>query len=340
MAHAVSGFVVASASTSSPRSVDFERLREALRELVPTTLRKSAQTVSLAGELRQPGALSDIAAFLAQSGRSGTLVVASADGVRSLTTEGGDLASASSTIASERIGELLQRIADVSPDELDEASVIAAIDGRRVGDVLVSEGRVEAAALESIAHKQAEQIFYAALAVDTGVFCFVEAAERESRTTLVACGSCPRASLMSLLMEGARRCDEMVVMREKVVSSRMLPTRRHGHGHGHGRDADTSSLTPELTRLLSLCDGMHNVDELGRAVGLMEYEATEAIFRLAKASLIDLVEPPDHGCIEEALESATRLRVVEPVASAVAAMSATPVTSARSRHRRRARHAS
>src|SRR5688572_13226566 len=139
MTRAVSGFGPIS-ETRLKSAIDPRPLREALRELVPTSLVKGDLVVSLAGEITSAAAMSDVVAWLAQSGRSGTLVVATTEGVRAIALAGGELVGAFTTVLCERIGELLQRAGGVSPEEIDEASVMGAIDGRPVGEVLVEAG--------------------------------------------------------------------------------------------------------------------------------------------------------------------------------------------------------
>lgn len=210
MAHSTSGIrIIGKKSRKAARTdmsvaasaSDVTSLREALRQLVPFGWLAPEAVVSLAGEIRQAGALSDIVAFLAQSGRCGTLIVASDEGVRTLGVERGDLVLASTTVTRERIGELLHETASIPHDDLDVASVLAAIDGRPLGELLVSEGRIDAAALEKLLHRQAEEIFFAITRLERCVFAFVDA-------PLCAARLATRPSLLGLLLEGARRADE------------------------------------------------------------------------------------------------------------------------------------
>jgi hypothetical protein len=202
MTHAISGFELLGEDHAS-------HLRTSLRkllELVPFGFgyRGADVPVSLAGEIRTAGALADILALLAQSGRAGTLIVEDAEGARALSVARGELVRASSTVPAERIGALVHRAIPITRDELDEASVLAAIDGRRLGEVLVSDGRIDAKRLDALLARQAEAIFHAALAVSEGAFCFVE-----EDIDAAARADDERPSLIGLLMEGARRADEL-----------------------------------------------------------------------------------------------------------------------------------
>src|SRR5687768_855152 len=94
----------------------FDEMRAALRRLAPTSL-KADVAVRLAGEIPVAGALCDIIALLAQTGRSGTLIVSSPDATRMIVIERGELMGASTTAATERIGEVLYRSGEISRDD-------------------------------------------------------------------------------------------------------------------------------------------------------------------------------------------------------------------------------
>lgn len=272
-----SGFQASRRTPAGPAS----ELRGALRRLVPSAWSERDLAVRLAGEIHVAGGLCDIVALLAQSGRSGTLVVASSETIRAVVFETGELVGAATTAAHERIGDMLYRSGEVARDDIEEATMLAALDGRRIGEVLVALGRVEIETLEQLLARQAEEIFYAALRVEDGVFCFVE--ERLD----VALIAPERPSLQSLLMEGARRMDEMLVFRQRVGSSRHIPQRLNAVAlEGHGATIDDHLLT-----LLDLCDGVRCIADIGREVGLLEFEVTQAFYQLGTQGHVEFMGP-------------------------------------------------
>jgi hypothetical protein len=255
----------------------FEEMRAALRRLVPSSLRKPEVGVRLAGEIQVAGALCDIIALLAQTGRSGSLIVSSSDAVRTIVIERGELVGASTTAVSERIGEVLYRSGEISRDDIDEALMIAGIDGRLFGEVLVSLGRVNESMLESLLARQAEEIFYSALRIEDGTFCFVD----ERVVVPVTPGA--RPALIRVLMEAARRMDEMLLYRASVASARHVPSQLLS-------SADIE-LPSELATIRELCNGERTVAEIGREVGLLEFEVTEALHALVTKGLIEILAP-------------------------------------------------
>jgi hypothetical protein len=230
----------------------------------------------LAGEIQNAGSLCDIVGLLAQSGRSGTLVVSSPEATRALAIERGELIGAATTAPSERIGEVLYRSGEISREDIDEAIMMSGIDGRFFGQTLVALGRVDEAMLDTLLARQAEEIFYAALRVDEGVFCFVD--ERLG----VPLTATQRPPLLSVLMEGARRMDEMLVFREVIGSSRHIPART---------PLDVDDLGDELRAILELCDGVRSIADIGREVGLLEFEVTHSFHTLATRGLVEILGP-------------------------------------------------
>jgi hypothetical protein len=254
-----------------------EDLRAALRRLVPAAFPRPDVAVRLAGEIQVAGSLCDIVALLAQTGRSGTLIVSSADATRALAIERGELLGASTTAAAERIGEVLYRSGEISRDDIDEALMIAGIDGRFFGEVLVSLGRVNENMLEALLTRQAEEIFYSALRVEDGTFCFVD----ERLGVPLTAG--PRPAVLSVLMEAARRMDEMLVYRESVASARHVPSQLP--------PATEAELSTELATIRDLCNGERSVAEIGREVGLLEFEVTQALLELVTKGMIEVLGP-------------------------------------------------
>lgn len=258
-----------------------EELRTALRRLVPSGFPRGEVPVRLAGEIHVAGSLCDIVALLAQSGRSGTLVVSTADALRAIAIECGELVGASTTAPYERLGEVLYRSGSLGRHEIEEIVMMANIEGRLFGETVVSMGRLDRTSLEALLVRQAEEVFYAALRADDGVFCFVDEALGVPMTATT------RPSLGGLLMEAARRMDEMLMFRERVSSSRHVPARS---------DAPPgTSLSAEAHAVLALADGSRSVEEIGRELGLLELDVTREVYELSRAGLVDVGSPRVRG---------------------------------------------
>ena len=108
--------------------------------------------LKLAGEIRTPGALSDIVALAAQSQWTGELILLAEIGTRSFYFDHGTVIHASTTVAEERLGETLYRFGVITREQLER--VVAENekwDGRTKGLVVTNttERTIEVRALVS-----------------------------------------------------------------------------------------------------------------------------------------------------------------------------------------------
>ncbi|MDB4946661.1 MAG: hypothetical protein JWP97_6195 [Labilithrix sp.] len=234
--------------------------------------------LKLAGEIRSPGALSDIIALASQSGWRGELIVLAEAGTRSFYFDAGIIIAASTTVPEERLGETLWRFGVITREQL--ATIVRSTEetGKRLGEVAVETGIVSAEKIfEMMAHQVAE-VFFAAVHVSDGSFYFFDRFDDRGilrRHQLNAGG---------LLMEAARRMDEMRFFREKVPSDAFVPTPVPGK-----RPAD------DLLAVFEQCDGQKSLADIGRATGKLEFDVTRAIFQLVTNGCVVVVAPRPRG---------------------------------------------
>src|SRR6185295_18063140 len=93
--------------------------------------------LKLAGEIRSPGALSDIVALAAQSQWRGELILLSEAGTRSFYFDGGMIISASTTVPEERLGETMYRFGVITREELEKVLAVSVETGKRVGETAI-----------------------------------------------------------------------------------------------------------------------------------------------------------------------------------------------------------
>src|SRR4051794_35073429 len=90
--------------------------------------------LKLAGEIRTPGALSDIVALAAQSQWTGELIVLSELGTRSFYFDHGTLIHASTTVPEERLGETMWRFGVITREQLDKIIAVSTESKKRLGE--------------------------------------------------------------------------------------------------------------------------------------------------------------------------------------------------------------
>jgi hypothetical protein len=128
--------------------------------------------------------------------------------------------------------------------------------------------------------RQVEEVFYGAVHVARAMFYLFDRFD-EARVVRRY-----HLSTGQLLMEGARRMDELRFFREKVPSDTWIPVPVASNGR---------KTPPELVEILAQCDGRRSVAEVGRRIGQLEFEVTRAVFQLATAGLVVVTAPRPEG---------------------------------------------
>jgi hypothetical protein len=234
--------------------------------------------LKLAGEIRSPGALSDIVALAAQSQWRGELTVLTEAGTRAFYFEGGVVIGASTTVAEERLGETLYRFGVITREQLERIVKASTESGKRLGETAIDLGYVTAERLFEMMARQVEEVFYAAVHVSEGSFYFFDRFDEKNiirRHNLNASG---------LLIEAARRMDEMRFFREKIPHDGYIPVRVPG-----------KKPPDELADVFARMDGTASIADIGRAIGQLEFEVTRATFQLVTNGCAYVVAPRPHG---------------------------------------------
>jgi hypothetical protein len=234
--------------------------------------------LKLAGEIRTPGALSDIVALASQSGWRGELIVLAEAGNRSFFFDGGTIIAATTTVPEERLGETLYRFGVITREQLETIVRATGETGKRLGEVAVETGFVSAEKLFSMMAQQVEEVFFAAVHVSEGAFYFFDRFDEKNilrRHSLNAGG---------LLMEAARRMDEMCFFREKVPNDQYVPVPAAGK-----KPAD------DLVTVFEQCDGKKTIADIGRATGRLEFDVTRAVFQLISSGCVTVIAPRPRG---------------------------------------------
>ena len=265
------------------------RLRTGEWQLLPAppevvlALRTAAQprALRLAGEVRSPGALCDVVAMIAQGGYGGELVVAQEESSRNIFFEAGNVVGATTTVPGERLGEILWRFGAVTREQLDQIVRAADQSGKRLGEAAIELEFVDSEELFRMMARQVEEVFYAAVHVANATFFLFDGFDpsRLARRHHLSAGH--------LLMEAARRMDELRFFREKIPNDGWIPTLMPP---ASGRKAP-----PELAEVLAQCDGRRSIAEIGRRIGQLEFEVTRSVFQLATAGIVTVVPPRPEG---------------------------------------------
>jgi hypothetical protein len=235
--------------------------------------------LKLAGEMRTPGALCDVVALAAQSQWRGELIVVSERGQRSFYFDGGQVVGAVTNVPEERLGETLYRFGVITREQLEAIVRSAESSGKRVGEAAIELEFVTADELYPMMDRQVEEVFFAAVHTTEGSFYFFDRFDEKlllRRHNLNA---------STLLMEGARRMDEMKYFRAKIPNDTFIPIPT-----GPGKKPPE-----ELEEVWTQCDGKRSIADIGRRIGQLEFEVTRAIFQLCNGGFVQMQAPRPQG---------------------------------------------
>jgi hypothetical protein len=268
----------AASQSLRPRAGEWRLIPSPRELIIARSMTGGDAVLKLAGEIRTPGALSDIVALAAQSQWSGELVILTDRGTRSFYFERGSVIHASTSVPEERLGETLYRFGDITRDQLDLIVKTSTETGKRIGETAIDLGIVQADRLYTMMARQVEEVFYAAVHVSEGSFYFFDRFDEKNvvrRHNLNAGG---------LLLEAARRMDEMHFFREKIPNDGYIPVPVTGK-----RPPD------DLVDMFAKIDGTRSIAELGRAMGQLEFEVTRGVFQLVSSGCAFVIAPRPRG---------------------------------------------
>jgi hypothetical protein len=240
----------------------------------------TAAVLKLAGEIGHPGALCDIIGIIAQAAFHGELLILEEEGKsRSIYFDAGSVIGVATNLPEERLGETLYRFGVVTREQLEQTLEATKASGKRFGEALMELEFVTAEELFAMMSRQVEEVFYAVLQVSAGTFYFFDLFDDKA----VLHRHSMNAS--ALLMEGARRMDEMRFFRQKVPTEDYVPT----------PTANTKKPPDDLMEVFSQCDGRRSVAEIGRRIGQLEFEITRAVFQLLNGGFLSIASPHPEG---------------------------------------------
>jgi hypothetical protein len=223
----------------------------------------------LAGDL-SAFPIADFIAFMQQARLSGVLTVTGDGAERTIGFQEGEVRSAQSSAAGERVGEVAVRLGYVTETQVSEATR----SGRPIGKALIDLGFLTPNDLYKCLHEQVAAVFHALLLTKSGTFTLVDEEPERPAAPLAV-------STQSLLMDGIRRIDELSLFQARIPGPAAVLRRREG-----GR---AQTLRPTENALLALVDGRRTVAEIATAAHLNEFDATKILFHLAEAGLLEAV---------------------------------------------------
>ena len=229
--------------------------------------------MALEGSLEEVG-LADILQLLALGQKTGCLSVTDRSNFGYVYFDKGKVIYASVLNRPDRIGELMVKNDVISREDLSAAmKEQAQRPGTRLGELLVEMGSLTEEELHEWIQIQIEEAVYHLFSWEKGSFHFEpDQAPEEEGVFLV------KINADSLLMEGARRVDELSLIEKKIPSRDLVFALERDP-----REEEDVELSENQLQILPLIDGERTVDELVEESGLVQFEAMKALFGLIQA---------------------------------------------------------
>jgi tetratricopeptide (TPR) repeat protein len=231
--------------------------------------------MAIKGSLKE-ASLPDVLQLLALGKKTGCLAIADRQNFGSIYFDEGRICYAALVNRRDRIGDLLRKNQLVTSEQLDSAiRTQEAHRERRLGDILIEMGAVAKEKLERLLLLQIEEAVYHLFTWTQGSFNFEAGVKPEHQVYTVSINP------ESLLLEGARRVDELSQIEKKIPSFDLIFAVDPGHPVG-----SEVELSAPQQRLLVLMDGSRDVRQVIDECSLIEFDAIQALYGLITAGYV------------------------------------------------------
>jgi tetratricopeptide (TPR) repeat protein len=231
--------------------------------------------MAIKGSLKE-ASLPDVLQLLALGKKTGCLAIADRQNFGSIYFDEGRICCAALVNRRDRIGDLLRKNQLITSEQLDEAIKIQDDHReRRLGDILIEMGAVPREKLERLLFLQIEEAVYHLFTWTQGTFNFEAGVRPDPMVYTVSINP------ESLLLEGARRVDELSQIEKKIPSFDLI----FAIDPDHAPTAEVS-LSAEEQRILPLLDGTRDVRQVIDETSLIEFDAQQALYGLITAGYV------------------------------------------------------
>lgn len=222
-------------------------------------------------------ALAELLQWLTQGQKTGTLVFDSGEIEKHVVFEGGTIVSSSSTDPAEYLGNFLVARGLVTNEQADQALARQEEEGKLLGSLLIDMGLLDEPQLQEVLQTKAEESIYDIFTWDAGDFRFLDGELPEETMVPIA------LDVQWIVLEGARRVDELGRLREDVPSPQAVAV----------SVVDLEELEVEDTeaRILSWVDDQRTVEEISRDAQTTQLLVTQVLAAQVQAGTVKMVKP-------------------------------------------------
>jgi len=237
---------------------------------------ESEGPVLISGILEE-GAVTDLLSFFNMFRKTGILNIELEGGLKALYFQEGEIVFATSSFASEDLGEVLFSLGKIEQETLLQLRAQVS-ETMPLGKLLVEKAAVAPKDLWLAARSQVEHIIYTLFSASAGGFYFQSKAIEQEQILRLS------MSTQNIIMEGLRRLDEKALFMRKIISLDYYPLET-------GKEA--SDLSQSEARLMNAAQaGQQTASELFRKIGLREFDGMRILFGLIERRLIRMEDSP------------------------------------------------
>jgi uncharacterized protein DUF4388 len=235
-----------------------------------------AEVAILEGDLSRIQ-LPDVLSFIAMIRGNGKLSLHHDKLERTIIWKDGDIVFAQSNSPEHSLGQFLLRNGKITQEQYDESRKRITPQMRH-GKVLVQMGAISPKDLWHGVRNQALEIIYSLFHWKDGKFAFYEAGEEMSSERIVL-----QLNASTVIMEGVRRIDETMRIKEKITSPDMV----FAKVAGGVPDFEELEMNEAEVDIYNMIDGELSVRDLIGKSELTEFEVSRILFQLLSARLIE-----------------------------------------------------
>lgn len=225
----------------------------------------------------EEGAIPDLLSFFNMFRKTGILSIQLDGGSKALYFQEGEIVFATSTFASEDLGEVLFSLGKIEQPVLKELRPLVN-QQTTLGKLLVERGAVAPKDLWLAARSQVENIVYNLFAAPSGGFYFQSRAIEQEQILRLS------MSTQNMIMEGLRRLDEKALFMRKIISLDYYPMET-------GQEADGLTQS-EAAFMNSVQTGQGTAIELFRKSGMREFDGMRILYGLLEKKLLRMEDTP------------------------------------------------
>ena len=235
--------------------------------------------------------LPDLFQLLSIGRKTGTLTISNEYSHKEIAFKEGRVVHSSSSKEEESLGNLLLKRGLISEANLGKALKVGRERGKRLGRVLIDLGLVPEGEIASWLRHQVEESIYDLFGWDKGEFSFEEGKLPPAKDFI------PPLEVMSLVMEGTKRMDELSELQRKLPPPHTILKVKDFFQ----TEKEEFTLTPLQIQVLPLIDGRRPMGEIIEESEIGGYLTTKAIYDLLSADLLEKAggKPSKEGMLDE-----------------------------------------